>query len=471
MKITTNKNFLLFFVLLIFGISSCEKDLYDDQIVQTNSIYKVERFSKNPKYSSVVINNNLLEALASYKTKHSKISNKIVYDSINDFYFDDTEGIKISKDEYESYNYKIIKEGNVENIVFCKNLNGNFIPYRIKYSLNDEELSNIFPEQLFKYITSIEEIQNESNQSLVAMCGHWELVFYTDKNDLLSVLNWVTDFCEGGGGTGDGSGYGGNNSTGYGDGGNNNNPTEPNGGGGGGGTTPPVQPPPILTSPVLELEDEIQNDTPCIKMNLLKNDTEFKAKLQDLKTQSASTPEKAFVTYPKAISNPADNYNYVPFTGTTALPRVDVKYATTTSGVIHCHNALGLSIFSMDDIALAGQMAINTSINTENLVFAVVTKKGTVYAFQITDKTKFIDFYNNYLSSDSKVKLFSERNLAEYNISPNQSIADNEYGFMRMLNQYKVGLTVFRGENTNFDIWKKLNQKKQQEVTAINCNP
>ena len=130
-------------MLLLF--SSCEKDLYDEAI-QTERNIKISRVSiKDP---AVFNNRNLMFEIQKVKEKQTleQASSRIVYDSINNFYFDDENGLKIESGEYESYTFKIyrdIENNDLENIIFTSKTNGEFDSKIIKYSLNEEQKENI----------------------------------------------------------------------------------------------------------------------------------------------------------------------------------------------------------------------------------------------------------------------------------------------------------------------------------------
>lgn len=94
------------FFLLLFIFFSCEKDIYEEQIYQSK--VKIEKFSLRDNNSISKINPNLFKAVSKIKNTKQNILGKIVFDSINNIYYDDENGIKISKDNYESYSFKII---------------------------------------------------------------------------------------------------------------------------------------------------------------------------------------------------------------------------------------------------------------------------------------------------------------------------------------------------------------------------
>ena len=131
-------------LLLLF--SSCEKDLYDEAI-QTERNIKISRVSiKDP----VVFNNrNLMSEIQKVKEKQTinQATGRIVYDSINNFYFDDENGIKVENGDYDSYTFKVEREAPIdsklENLVFSKNKEGGFDTFLIKYPYSEEQIKTL----------------------------------------------------------------------------------------------------------------------------------------------------------------------------------------------------------------------------------------------------------------------------------------------------------------------------------------
>lgn len=105
---------------------SCEKDLYEDPIRNTSKI-KIEKFSvKNISTERTINPSELLKSISKTKSKFKLSNNKIVYDSINDFYFDDENGYKMSEDDKESYTFQLHRNqenelSKIENIIFSLN--------------------------------------------------------------------------------------------------------------------------------------------------------------------------------------------------------------------------------------------------------------------------------------------------------------------------------------------------------------
>ena len=501
MKFTITKVFFLLCLLLIFGMSSCEKDLYEDQISQSK--FKVEEFSLKDNNSKVSLNSNFLKAVSEIKKTIKNTNGKIVYDSINQIYFDDEKGIKISKDEYESYTFNIIKEdGNLENLVFCKNNDGEFYSYKIKYSMPEDQLKNLSPEQLAGVPKDIFEMDDTKT----VPCGQWVFETITSPRDdgdpngpnAVVVLTWVVGVCDGGSGTGtgpgtgqsgDGSGFGGNNSTGYGDGsGNNNNSgntSTPNGGGnsgGGGGSTPPATPP-IVTTPVLNLDDEVED--PCNRLKDLydTNTLNTKVLINEMKTKVNDTIEHGYSLLRKVSASGTYLNDYTPEVAARAADNdmVEIEPGYFFYGGIHTHSINGTRMFSWGDLKLLKNLyKYARTENKEYVVLMMVVRNPldpanpNVYAIRINDFARL----EAQLTTDLAgiVGIVSEREKIE-NIHKNLGLfyktndANIEKAFLERFSNY--GISLYKANNT-LDNWSNLYLQKNtitntQSLTSIPC--
>ena len=334
----------------------------------------------------------------------------------------------------------------------------------------ESKTSSVFlPELLLDDITPSNNLVDDCLKVVITVCAYGVC---SDIGTCSTPATIEYVYCPGGGpgGTSDGPSPSGNEPS---------SPSQGNPSGGGGGSTPmtpEAATPAIVTQPIIEFIEDQEPVDPCIKMNLLKNDITFKANLTNLKnfainnSNTNGTNEKCFVRYPKVPATATDNFEYIPFVGAAGAPVTSSFYPATVKGTDHCHNANDLPVFSFDDLQQGGIMASQDATNVEDLVFTVVTKRGTVYAYQINNKVKFLAFYNLYLSSDYDIKNFVKHYLKDYSIGVDYTNEENEDGFMKMVRKENLGITVFRGDYTNFNSWKKLSIDKNNNVTAVQCN-
>ena len=78
-------------VCALLVLSGCEKDLYDDGIQNENRKLIIRDISLKDLTDSK-INSKILERVNDVKNRKNNPNGRIVYDSINDFYFDDEHG-------------------------------------------------------------------------------------------------------------------------------------------------------------------------------------------------------------------------------------------------------------------------------------------------------------------------------------------------------------------------------------------
>jgi hypothetical protein len=386
--------------------------------------------------------------------------------------------------------YNILIKRDIENLEYFENLlilveglesSEETSAFIIKYNITSETIYSS-TETIDKDLTVLySRVAQLCYTTCTAICtteGTYEGTTYSSSHPMSStpICTFNHLQCEdecvddiGGGYTGTGSGIGQSGGGPTGSGSPNPDPTNPPNENGQTNNPPPLE---LILDPVV---DEPTID-PCIKMNLLKNDVVFKQKLGNLKTQAntaASQPkEMSFVRTLKTNPTPTDNFNYAQFLGPPGANFVNSSYvAQTLKGIDHCHNENGLPIFSLGDLKQGGEIASNANVNVGDLVFTLVTKHQTTYAYQITDKNKFIAFYESYLKVGGKVEIFAEQFLDKYKIKLESTNTENETGFVKLIRDYDLGITLFRGDYNNFNSWKKLTiDKNGGTVIPIECN-
>ena len=141
----TNKLLIFGIVFMLFG---CSEDLYENENTFNSQGIKISKVSlKEPKFQNKT---KLIQEVNKIKNKQTLASNshRMVYDSINDFYFDDENGTLIENiNGYESYTFKIVREtpidSRLENVIFSKNQEGDFDTYLAKYPVSEEEIKKL----------------------------------------------------------------------------------------------------------------------------------------------------------------------------------------------------------------------------------------------------------------------------------------------------------------------------------------
>ena len=147
LKILQGFIYLCFTLGIIFGCAQ-EKDY-----VNGNSDYKMKRISFEyfQGYKNAFAKFNDLKS-----KRESMKTGRIVYDSINDFYFD-TDKILLMEKDGQNYFTLLIKrdyeETKTENLVLKPDSFGNYVPFLIKYNFTESDKENVLNGNL---ITSLE---------------------------------------------------------------------------------------------------------------------------------------------------------------------------------------------------------------------------------------------------------------------------------------------------------------------------
>lgn len=197
-------------VLFLFGmtliLNSCVKEAIQTQHYD-NIVLKVVT------YADIKENQNLKQSISKIRTKQKEsMQNRMVYDSLNEFFFDDSYGKLTEIDGKKSYTFSVYRKDSddkIENIIFNENENGEYDALFAKYDYSKEEMLNLTQDEL----EVRDPIISESSTNRVQLCvkykeyrcvppNHGDLVGYSGDYD----CGWVTvwEICSGSGGNGGG---------------------------------------------------------------------------------------------------------------------------------------------------------------------------------------------------------------------------------------------------------------------------
>ena len=141
------------------------------------------------------------------------------------------------------------------------------------------------------------------------------------------------------------------------------------------------------------------------------------------------------------------------------------------SAIVHTHysDPNSLSVFSPADLqSLWLYYHNNSPANLSTFTFTIITASGTVYSLAVTNPAAFTTFANSKGLSSS---LFSLNVLfGAYQISSSNTVAQNELAFMKMLIGSNTGLTLYKGDPSDFASWQKLSFTKNATLTSSPCN-
>lgn len=134
------KIIIIFSIAFTFMFISCEKDLYEDSLNTSSHKLIIKSLNLNTYKKKP-------QDLVSFHKKMQKRilneeNNKMVFDSINNFYVDEENTKYIQSGDKESYTISIKKENvpEIENLVFNKREDGHFDIFLVKYEYTPEEL-------------------------------------------------------------------------------------------------------------------------------------------------------------------------------------------------------------------------------------------------------------------------------------------------------------------------------------------
>jgi hypothetical protein len=429
---------------IVFILFGCEKDLYEDKIYQSK--INVEKVSLKDSKSNIKINANLFKAISKINVKNKSTAGRIVYDSINNIYFDDEKGIKITKDDYESYTFKIIKEnGDLENLLFSKNQYNEFEAFIVKYSYTEEEMKHLNSQDIRpNEMISLSDSTNTNRMIYVSflvsacsgipydcggsICGFFEVAFSM----------WIDDF----GGNGSGINVGGG--------------VESGGGGSTGNGTG------VITMPNVTDEDS-NNETPCDKMKKLLDPTKANLKPAIVTLQGTLNQQGENLTSFK--KNAANAFNIEP-QPSTSINAVAGPLGPNYYGEAHTHPFQGpyasYPMFSWSDIYRLLQFYQYTgSWNQNNVAIIGVFKDDfgvdQVYGVTANDITAFIAQMNLVIDSIPIPIIFPARDRFRYLDTElgDRYATDNNYErvFLEYFANYNISL--FRA-NSTITNWEEL---------------
>lgn len=128
-------------------ISSCNEDLYENQIPQTESKFNIRKLN----HSEIYKNNKVAQKLGQIQKFKSKLANsRVVYDPIYDFFINTDEALYIADGVSESFTFPIYRASEttvLENLVIHVEEN-QILTYLVDYGHPLNELQNMTQQQL-----------------------------------------------------------------------------------------------------------------------------------------------------------------------------------------------------------------------------------------------------------------------------------------------------------------------------------
>jgi hypothetical protein len=428
---------------IVFMLFSCSEDLYDDHISKS----KIN--SKNVSLNDDLLkqNSKLMKSVNQIKSLNNKSYSKIIYDSINNFYIDDENGIFLDYNGAISYSFRVLREntaGNskVENIVFNQTETGDYDSYLLKYAFSKNEFDALPFEGTNAINYEIEQVDVLVSSRVTApKCKTIRVSKCSgvpwDCGGGICGYDYVIQCDEGSGGNGGTSWDGGGSSGGI-----NTVPT-------GGGSN-------AVANPCKKFKKQ-QDSYPNLKQDLIN--------LEATKTQNHENG--IFVD-----SNSPNVQNAT--SSTTASSTVVFPNLTAPNKykiMAHTHDAYGpngtgtFSIFSWGDILQAADIIKENEYDDDFFTYYLATADGTRYAFTIDWPSAFYEVFDintnpnnpsqtNYFNSQKfqelyeiEKKYYSETPIPG-KISYTSNPEDDLKVFLKMMKELKLNASLFEVDQT-----------------------
>lgn len=143
----TKFKFLIVSITMLFFFTSCNEDLYENQIPQTESKFNIRKLN----HSEIYKNNKVAQKLGQIQKFKSKLANsRVVYDPIYDFFINTDEALYIADGVSESFTFPIYRASEttvLENLVIHVEEN-QILTYLVDYGHPLNELQNMTQQQL-----------------------------------------------------------------------------------------------------------------------------------------------------------------------------------------------------------------------------------------------------------------------------------------------------------------------------------
>lgn len=193
---------LILIVGLIFIFNGCQKEYI-------SSTPKSDIVLKRITYEDINLNSKLKKSIINIRSKEKEsMQNRMVYDSLNGFFFDDSNGKLTEIDGKKSYTFTVYRrngDDKIENIIFNEKENGEYEALFAKYDYSKEEMLSLTQEEL----ETKDPIITDLNSNRQQLCVEYKeyICVPSFNGDLVGQYaemdcSWVTvwEICSGTGG-------------------------------------------------------------------------------------------------------------------------------------------------------------------------------------------------------------------------------------------------------------------------------
>lgn len=460
MKNSTKLVFHLMSVICIFGITSCEKDLYEDTIHNEN--IKVKKISLSQINLSKA--NVISEKIEKLKNKKLDVNGRFVYNSTLNIYVDVDNGIEVDKEGKITYTFPVFSEmeEKLENIVFSEKENNEFDTFLIKYDINKDDFLNANEEEIENMTPEISKVIYQSGNVILSYeCIESAVVEYefnmfsnlpysgiqgTSPNTVFTYrfcfLNYDINIDDD---TGGNSGGGGNT----------------------GG---------LSTSPIGGVSGSGPKD-PCKDLKIMKN----------IKIIGLTEPKTVGECFTQLTQNTNLNYeigfwtqettnneevvqNF--FYGQPGSNSIDLDVGNSSLTIfMHTHydTVNQLSVFSLQDLHQIYTLIKNQNI-TGDFTAVLVTEHGTRYALKFYDSNVFASWGDFFFAGWEFDNLRDKKeDLYIKDVNPKFGVSKNENGFLKFVKNNNLGFELYKTDN-DFTNWTKIVLDNNNITKPIPCS-
>lgn len=206
---------------------------------------------------------------------------------------------------------------------------------------------------------------------------------------------------------------------------------------------------------------------PCEQAAELANNSMFRTRMSQTMSYAMNYNKGAGYTM---VRNTSGDYSYSYFEGQEGVLGVDLSVPNPIDGYMHSHHG-GLSIFSVPDLRTIYDLYNGGYIkNVAEFTMGLATVYGTTYLLKISNLDNFLAFGEMFLKNDIKEALLIQVRDKDFNIDGDQSVSQNEKGFLQLIKDYSAGLKIFKGDPNNFNSWQAKTVNSAGTVVDGNCN-
>lgn len=487
---TKKRQLLIILCILAQGFLQvgCSEDLYVDDATFNSKGIKISKVSlKEPRFQNKT---KLIQEVNKIKNQQVLASNtnRMVYDSLKNFYFDDENGMLIENiNGYESYTFKVIREAPIdsklENVIFSKNQESSYDTYLVKYAFSEEEFKNLTQQQIENSPKIFSEIvtNNNGNSQIFSKCtAYIDCITIASPRDdgdpdgpnAIEICTYRLEGCGGGSegsGSGSSSGTGGDSSGssgGYGSSGSGNG----SGGSGGGISTTPTPGGGSATAP----------PNPCRKLKDLFNASKGNIKptiLNDLRPNIAVNPsgEKGHALTKNSTGT---------VLGIPILPSsINVTQAPTGGYffcVLHTHPLDTYPMFSFSDVLTLNSLNNGSASFNQGMASFLLVCQDDNGVFQtyaiVIDPDSINESIDQFMSNPENIGCtrkeikdkMNERLEVAYNKEYNSPNPNYEKVFLK--NMFYTNVSLYKA-NSTLTNWSKLSISSNTTNPTINSTP